>query len=74
MRAAKGGACDNGKAILSKEVLRMSDQRTGRVKEAFQSAVNGAPLTASLRIFTRLAEDEMPGSARTAFYIVNETS
>ena len=58
--------------ILSKEVLRMSDQRTGRVKEAFQSAVNGAPLTASLRMLTRLAEDEMPGSARTAFYIVTK--
>ncbi|MEH2403228.1 response regulator [Nostoc sp.] len=40
-------------------------------KEAFQAAVNGAPLADSLDILARLVAEETVGEARTAFYIAN---
>jgi signal transduction histidine kinase/DNA-binding response OmpR family regulator len=40
-------------------------------KEAFQAAVNNAPLATSLAILTHAATEQMEGQARCAFYIAN---
>ncbi|HKR47210.1 MAG TPA: ATP-binding protein [Paraburkholderia sp.] len=40
-------------------------------KEAFQAAVNNAPLAVSLEVLTRVAVRQMGGRARCAFYIAN---
>lgn len=40
-------------------------------KEAFQAAVNNAPLATSLAILTHAATEQMDGQARCAFYIAN---
>jgi len=40
-------------------------------KEAFQAAINGAPLEDSLGILARIVSEETAGEARTAFYIAD---
>src|SRR5262249_4840635 len=40
-------------------------------KEAFQAAINGAPLQESLGILARVVSEETNGFARTAFYIAD---
>lgn len=52
--------------------LRTNDERMRAQKEAFQAAINGAPLGESLEILARMATDEMAGEARTAFYIADQ--
>ena len=51
--------------------LRENETRMHGQKEAFQAAVNGAPLADSLDILARLVAEETAGEARTAFYIAN---
>src|SRR5215831_202486 len=47
------------------------EKRLSGQKEAFQSAVNGAPLQCSLGIQARMVSEETAGAARTAFYIAD---
>ncbi|MGN6438208.1 MAG: ATP-binding protein [Agriterribacter sp.] len=61
-------------ALLSKEALRINEERMRRQKEAFQAAVNGAPLHESLNTVARMVVDETQGKARTAFYIAEDNS
>lgn len=53
------------------DALRINEERTHGLKEAFQSVVNGASLANSLSILSRLAINELAGEARTAFYMAN---
>lgn len=58
-------------AIAAKEALRVNEERMRRQKEAFQAAVNGAPLRESLYIIASLVIEETGGDARTAFYMAD---
>jgi PAS domain S-box-containing protein len=58
-------------AILSKEALRVNEERMRRQKEAFQAAINGTALADALNIIAGLAIDET--KARTAFYFADES-
>jgi len=49
--------------------LRINNQRMRAQKEAFQAAVNDAPLGESLGILARIVAEETAGEARTAFYV-----
>jgi len=55
----------------AEEALSINVQRLNGQKEAFQAAVDGAPLQRSLRILARMVTEETAGAARTAFYIAN---
>ncbi|MBH8577283.1 PAS domain S-box protein [Nostocaceae cyanobacterium CENA369] len=55
----------------AEEALQTNKERMRGQKEAFQAAVNGAPLADSLAILARLVAEETAGEARTAFYIAN---
>src|SRR5215218_2266400 len=53
------------------EALRTNEKRMRGQKEAFQAAINGAPLEDSLGILARIVSEETAGEARTAFYIAD---
>lgn len=55
----------------AKEALRINEVRIRRQKEAFQSAMNGATLAASLNIMAWMVHEETKDEARTAFYIAD---
>src|SRR5262245_47480163 len=55
----------------AEEALWINEKRLNGQKEAFQAAVNGAPLRHSLGILARIVTDETAGAARTAFYIAD---
>src|SRR5215218_6662976 len=54
------------------EALRTNEKRMRGQKEAFQAAIDGAPLEDSLGILTRMVTEETQGEARTAFYIADQ--
>jgi PAS domain S-box-containing protein len=56
----------------AQEALRASEIWLASQKEAFQSAVNGAPLETSLGMLVRTAVEQANTDVRYAFYIVNE--
>jgi PAS domain S-box-containing protein len=51
------------------EARLTNEKRMRRQKEAFQAAINGAPLEDSLGILAGIVTEETAGEARTAFYI-----
>src|SRR5215208_6001736 len=56
---------------LAEEALRTNEKRMRGQKEAFQAAIDGAPLEDSLGILARIVAEETTGEARTAFYIAD---
>jgi two-component sensor histidine kinase len=57
----------------AEEALRINERRMRGQKEAFQAAIDGAPLHDSLGILARMVAEETAGTARTAFYIADRT-
>ena len=55
----------------AEEALRTNEKRMRGEKEAFQAAIDGAPLEDSLGMLARLVTEETAGEARTAFYIAD---
>jgi hypothetical protein len=55
----------------AEEALWINEKRLNGQKEAFQAAVDGAPLKHSLGILARIVTEETAGAARTAFYIAD---
>jgi PAS domain S-box-containing protein len=55
----------------AEEALRTNEKRMRGQKEAFQAAIDGAPLEDSLGILARIVTGETAGEARTAFYIAD---
>jgi PAS domain S-box-containing protein len=55
----------------TEELLRESELWLTGQKQAFQAAVNGAPLSDSLELLIRTAIKHFRGDARCAFYIAN---
>ena len=53
------------------EARLTNEKRMRRQKEAFQAAINGAPLEDSLGILAGIVTEETAGEARTAFYIAD---
>jgi PAS domain S-box-containing protein len=51
--------------------VRKNERRMHRQNDAFQAAINGAPLAAALGILARLVIEETAGEARTAFYVAD---
>lgn len=66
-----GTAIDITARKLVEESLAQRDAWLAGQKEAFQSAINGAPLASSLGILTRMAVDQFNGEARCAFYLAD---
>src|SRR5262249_39779876 len=56
---------------LAEQAQRESEAWMAGQKEAFQAAVNGAPLAKSLDILVRTALEQAGGDARCAFYIAD---
>ena len=56
---------------VAEEALRTNEKRMRRQKEAFQAAIDGAPLEESLGILARIITEETAGEARTAFYVAD---
>lgn len=57
----------------AEESLRSSEAWLAAQKEAFQTAIRGAPLETSLEILVRTAVEQSKGELQCAFYIANET-
>jgi PAS domain S-box-containing protein len=55
----------------AEETLLTNEKRMRRQKEAFQAAIDGAPLEESLGILADIVTEETAGEARTAFYIAD---
>ncbi len=55
----------------AEDALRVAQARMRGQKEAFQAAIDGAPLDTSLGRLARLVAEETGGEARTAFYVAN---
>ena len=55
----------------AEEALRTNEKRMRGQKEAFQAAIDGAPLEDSLAILAGIVTEETAGQARTAFYIAD---
>jgi PAS domain S-box-containing protein len=55
----------------AEETLRTNEKRMRGQKEAFQAAIDGAPLEDSLGILARIVTEETAGEARSAFYIAD---
>ncbi len=64
-----GVATETAGRVLAEQALWTNEERMRGQKEAFQAAINGAPLEASLSILARMVTEETAGEARTAFYI-----
>jgi PAS domain S-box-containing protein len=56
----------------AEDALLITRERLRWQKEAFQSAINGAPLAYSLSILTQMVVKETDHQARTAFHVLNE--
>lgn len=56
-------------AILSREALRINEQRMRVQKQAFNAAIAKEPLPYILNILVELVDEEMNGKARTAFFL-----
>ncbi len=54
------------------ERARLNELRMRIQKEAFQAAINGAPVEDALNILVRMVIKETKGEARTAFYLADE--
>jgi PAS domain S-box-containing protein len=66
------GACtDITTRKNAEESLRESELWLAGQKQAFQAAINGAPLSESLDVLIRTAIKQFRGEARCAFYIAN---
>lgn len=66
------GACtDITSRKNAEELLRESELWLAGQKQAFQAAVNGAPLSESLDVLIRTAIKQFRGEAKCAFYIAN---
>jgi PAS domain S-box len=61
-------------AILSRETLRITENRIRIQKEAFQFAINGGSLQDSLNILIRIIKEELGSDVRTAFYLAYPNS
>ena len=59
------------KHTRAEKALRTNEKRMRGQKEAFQAAIDGAPLEDSLGILARIVTEETAGEARTAFYIAD---
>ena len=55
----------------AEEALRINERRLRAQNEAFQAAVDGAPLSHSLGLLARVVAEETEGAARTAFYLAD---
>jgi PAS domain S-box-containing protein len=66
-----GTAVDVTERKRGEAALRRSEAWLAGQKEAFQAAVNGAPLAEALGILIRTAIEQTDGNARCAFYSVN---
>ena len=66
-----GTAIDITARKLTEERLQQREAWLAGHKEAFQAAVNGAPLEVSLGILIRTAIEQFDGKARCAFYIAD---
>jgi PAS domain S-box-containing protein len=66
-----GATADITERRRAEEAPRTDEKRTRGQKEAFQAAINGAPLADALGMLSRLVTEETAGEARTAFYIVD---
>jgi signal transduction histidine kinase/DNA-binding response OmpR family regulator len=66
-----GMAVDTTERKRVENVLRDTATWLTAQKEAFQAAVNNAPLAVSLGILARAVGEQMAGEARCAFYIAN---
>ncbi|MFT4040378.1 MAG: PAS domain S-box protein [Thermomicrobiales bacterium] len=55
----------------AQDTQRTSAQRIRHQRDAFQAAMDGAPLAASLNILARIVTEETGGAARSAFFIAN---
>jgi len=62
---------DSTRLREAEQALRRSEAWLRAQKEAFQAAVDGAPLETSLDMLARSAVEHVGGSARAAFYLVN---
>jgi len=66
-----GAAVDITARKFVEESLVQRDAWLAGHKEAFQAAINGAPLPSSLGILTRTVVEHFEGEARCAFYIAD---
>jgi PAS domain S-box-containing protein len=66
-----GTAIDITDRKNTEEQLRRREAWLGGQKEAFQAAVNGAPLNVSLGILIRAVVDQFDAEARCAFYLAD---
>ena len=66
-----GTAVDATERKRGEAALRLSEAWLAGQKEAFQAAVNGAPLAEALGILIRIAIEQTDGNARCAFYSAN---
>ena len=64
-------ATDTTGQHLAEQTVRSNDKWMRAQKEAFQVAMNGAPLDDALGILARMVSEETAGEARTAFYVVD---
>jgi PAS domain S-box-containing protein len=62
---------DGDRARADEAALRTTQQRLRAQKEAFQAAIDGAPLEVCLGILARLVAEETAGDARTQFYLAD---
>jgi PAS domain S-box-containing protein len=67
-----GTAVDITERKAAEAAVRRSEAWVTGQKEAFQAAVNGAPLAEALSILIRTAIGQTDGEARCAFYIADE--
>ncbi len=66
-----GGCLDVHEQKEAEEALRQSSKWLTSEKEAFQAAINGAPLDVSLGVLIRAAVEQIDGNARGAFHIAD---
>jgi transcriptional regulator with GAF, ATPase, and Fis domain len=64
-------AADAIERAQRESALRQSEAWLAGQKEAFQAAINGAPLEVSLGVLVRTAVEYTGGEARAAFYAIN---
>jgi two-component sensor histidine kinase len=57
----------------AEEALGINERRLAAQKEAFEAAVDGAPLHRSLGVLARIVTAETGGAARTAFYVADQS-
>jgi PAS domain-containing protein len=65
------GASETTGQHLAEQAVQSNLKWMRGQREAFQAAMNGAPLEAALGILARMVSEETAGEARTAFYVVD---